>query len=300
MSGEYEVLGGIYIVYNNICERNYRHNIHFDEASHIYEINHCQKGRFECELKDGTITYMSPGDFSINVLNNSPMESLFPIGFYSGITIYIDVSKFDEEAIVLQQIFEINYEKILSHICEGERLFIKRSSDEVHHIFCEIYNASPNNNIKTYLKIKIQELFHYLNKVRDFKTNSDRKYYMKSNINVIKNINKFINNNYFKHYTYKSLSDLFDIKMTTMKQCYKFVYNETINETIRNRRLKEAANLLRDTNKSITEIAVAVGYSDYSSFSKAFKKEYGIFPTGYKSCLLGHNASKKTRLINDI
>ena len=69
---------------------------------------------------------MSPGDFSINIVNNSPVQSLFPIGFYSGITIYIDISKFDKEVLSLQQIFQIDYEQILNHICEKKKLFIKR------------------------------------------------------------------------------------------------------------------------------------------------------------------------------
>lgn len=67
-----------------------------------------------------------------------------------------------------------------------------------------------------------------------------------------------------------------------MKNCYKNVFGETVNDTIIKKRLAVAANLLRQSSLSISEIALNVGYTDHSKFSNAFKKKYNLTPSEYK------------------
>jgi signal transduction histidine kinase/ligand-binding sensor domain-containing protein/CheY-like chemotaxis protein/AraC-like DNA-binding protein len=52
---------------------------------------------------------------------------------------------------------------------------------------------------------------------------------------------------------------------------------------IRNIRLKQAAELLKEKKMNITQIAYAVGFANQTHFSTAFKKFYGISPTEYIS-----------------
>ena len=47
-------------------------------------------------------------------------------------------------------------------------------------------------------------------------------------------------------------------------------------------RMRRAIELLRDREKTMTEIARALGYSDQYSFSKAFKKHYGEPPSAFR------------------
>lgn len=48
-------------------------------------------------------------------------------------------------------------------------------------------------------------------------------------------------------------------------------------------RLERAAQLLRETDMLIGNVAFAVGYSDALSFSKAFKQKYQVSPSEYKA-----------------
>ncbi len=52
---------------------------------------------------------------------------------------------------------------------------------------------------------------------------------------------------------------------------------------IRNVRLKRAANLLRNHADSVAQIGFSVGFEDQSYFSKAFKREFGVSPSEYRS-----------------
>ena len=56
----------------------------------------------------------------------------------------------------------------------------------------------------------------------------------------------------------------------------------TINHLITQKRLQQAKVLLRNTDKSISEIAEAVGFVNYNYFSRIFKKYYHMSPRDYR------------------
>ncbi|TMM29417.1 AraC family transcriptional regulator [Polaribacter aestuariivivens] len=64
---------------------------------------------------------------------------------------------------------------------------------------------------------------------------------------------------------------------------FSLVVEETPNNFIIRKRIESAASsLLHQKEKTITEVAEAVGFGNLSSFSKAFKKFYGISPNKFK------------------
>lgn len=278
----YEIFKGVRVFYNDIHTSKITSSI--TEASfneRRYEINHCREGRFECVLRDGTVTYMEAGDFAINLMSNSSKESFFPISHYHGVTFCITPSEFDEELHLLEKMFEINYEGVLAELCQDNKLFIQRATSEIEHIFFEMYKV-PDDIIIGYLKVKFQELFLYLTTVNNNTAYGDRQYFVKSNIEIAKKINEYVLQNFNRALTYEKLSKKFHIKITTMKNCYKSIYGETVNDTIIKKRLEVAASLLKDSSLSITGIALRVGYTDHSKFSNAFKKKYNLTPSEYK------------------
>jgi ligand-binding sensor domain-containing protein/signal transduction histidine kinase/CheY-like chemotaxis protein len=62
----------------------------------------------------------------------------------------------------------------------------------------------------------------------------------------------------------------------------KKLVNLSASEFIRHIRLQKAADLLRTTDNTITEIAYKVGYSDANYFSRSFKEQYQVNPTEFK------------------
>lgn len=61
----------------------------------------------------------------------------------------------------------------------------------------------------------------------------------------------------------------------------KALTNLSINEFIRNIRLKKAAHLLATSNNTISEIAYQVGFGDPNYFTKCFVKLYGYTPSDF-------------------
>ena len=76
-----------------------------------------------------------------------------------------------------------------------------------------------------------------------------------------------------------------DLGICKTKLCQlasKISPGQTINHLITQTRMQQAKNLLRNTDKSISEIAEDVGISNYNYFSRIFKKRFGISPREYR------------------
>ncbi|CAH2933994.1 MAG: Transcriptional regulator, AraC family [uncultured Paraburkholderia sp.] len=57
---------------------------------------------------------------------------------------------------------------------------------------------------------------------------------------------------------------------------------ETPHQYVTRLRLEEAARLLRSTDQTVLQIAIAVGYENASHFSVQFKRDYGVTPLAYR------------------
>lgn len=84
------------------------------------------------------------------------------------------------------------------------------------------------------------------------------------------------------HYTMDELAERFDLSVSALKKCFKGVYGTAIFTYMRNFRMDMAAALLVQTDKSVTEIASKVGYTNSSKFSEAFKSVKGKTPLEFR------------------
>ncbi len=69
---------------------------------------------------------------------------------------------------------------------------------------------------------------------------------------------------------------------TTFYKKIKSLTTYSANDLIKIVRLKKAAQLLRTSNKSITEIYYDTGFNNGSYFASCFQKQYGVLPSDYR------------------
>jgi len=63
---------------------------------------------------------------------------------------------------------------------------------------------------------------------------------------------------------------------------FRRAFGETPHQYLLTRRLERAAALLRDTDRSVTEICFAVGLSSVGSFTTSFRRVHGTTPLTYR------------------
>jgi len=64
---------------------------------------------------------------------------------------------------------------------------------------------------------------------------------------------------------------------------FRRAFGETPHQYLLTRRLERAAALLRNTDRSVAEICLAVGLRSVGSFTTSFGRAYGVSPTVYRA-----------------
>nr|WP_284046817.1 ATP-binding protein [Gelidibacter japonicus] len=96
---------------------------------------------------------------------------------------------------------------------------------------------------------------------------------------LIRKLNSELNNPEFK---LDSLADTFNMSYSVIyRKCQKLT-GKTIIDLFRLMRLKKAAILISKNGYSISEACFAVGFNDTKYFSRSFKEEFNITPSGFK------------------
>ena len=83
-------------------------------------------------------------------------------------------------------------------------------------------------------------------------------------------------------YTIEELSAQFHINPTTLKTEFKRIYGQPIAAYMKSYRMQHAAQMLRQTEASIANIAAALGYENQSKFSQAFRDVMGVLPKDFR------------------
>lgn len=101
--------------------------------------------------------------------------------------------------------------------------------------------------------------------------------------NVINKIISYIDANYSdQNIGLTSLSESFNLSVSYLSYLFKEQTGTKFNEYLNSVRIENACKLLKNTNVSINEISLKVGYSNVVSFNRAFKRIYNMSPGQYR------------------
>jgi AraC-like DNA-binding protein len=64
---------------------------------------------------------------------------------------------------------------------------------------------------------------------------------------------------------------------------FRRAFGETPHQYLLTRRLERAAELLRNTDRSVADVCFSVGLRSIGSFTTSFRRSYGLSPTEYRA-----------------
>lgn len=100
--------------------------------------------------------------------------------------------------------------------------------------------------------------------------------------NVVEEAKEYIAGHYNKDVSLDDISRRVNISPYYFSKIFKEETGQNFIEYLTNVRIDKAKELLKDTNYTMKEICVMVGYQDPNYFSRSFKKNVGVTPTEYK------------------
>lgn len=103
-----------------------------------------------------------------------------------------------------------------------------------------------------------------------------------STVNKIRLAMKYIQAHFYEDIIVNELAYMFAMNPNYFSKVFKKEMGTTVINYISDLRIKNACELLKETNASIIEIAKSVGYQDNQYFYRVFKKKTGRTPLAYR------------------
>lgn len=249
--------------------------------SNILEIAFCQAGRFECEYKHGYVTYLGEGDFAVSILSPEQEPPAFPIGYYDGIAIIVDM---DITGPIFENIVEgvsIDLNELAHKFCAGHCCSVVKTPPNLLHVFQEICDAKDTAPMG-YLRLKVLESFFLLSQMLPQENFETAAYYSAAQIKKVKALKAELMEHLDIKETLKSMAIRYGMSLTALKDCFKAVYGKPIHAFQREYKMQAATRLLITTEMSVAEISGRLGYENPNKFSTAFKEVLGLAPSEYR------------------
>jgi AraC family transcriptional regulator len=99
----------------------------------------------------------------------------------------------------------------------------------------------------------------------------------------LKIVTEIIHDRFSENLTLDEIAECAGVHPVYLSRVFRRHYRCTIGDYIRRLRVEYASQQILKTKATLLEIALRAGFSDQSHFSRIFKRQMGITPTGYRA-----------------
>lgn len=93
----------------------------------------------------------------------------------------------------------------------------------------------------------------------------------------------YISENIYQELKVTDIAEKFGYNAKYLSHVFNCITGTSLKQFVLQKKVAEANFMLMDTNKTVREISVCLGFSDYHNFMKTYKKLTGLTPTGYRN-----------------
>ena len=271
----YTVFPGIELIYNDIHTDLplQQHN-----RDSILAVNHCHEGRIEYQNGEESF-FLAPGDLSVSRTSDELTVARFPTGHYHGITVQIDTARSPDCLSCILEDVDVRISTLSEKFCAFSPWFAARSSASIEHVFSELYHVPPEIR-KGYFKVKILELFLFLSALP---VEPMRQSYSHAQVALAKKVSEYLLDNTERKITITDLSHRFGASPSLINSSFRGVYGMPPASFLRAQKMHAAAKLLRESDRTVLDVAGQFGYENASKFAKAFRDVIGVSPNSYRA-----------------
>ena len=162
----------------------------------------------------------------------------------------------------------------------GEPVFSLEHPESCIHLLDEIFGIASSDDYIRDMKIneKLSSLLTLIMS-KSWNPGKIRSSQKRSELSAIK---AWLDENYSAKISLDELSNQFYIDKFYLSKIFKEKYGITINAYVSQKRITEAKQLLRFSDKTIEQISCEIGISDPNYFTRLFRKIEGITPGEYR------------------
>ncbi len=243
-------------------------------------------------IKDHTLVYVYSGELEIvengNVIKVGPGECAFlrrdnrvqyakqPVGeeAYAGIFM-----KFKRN--VLREVFQsMDFSRIPQDVKRPRESVVKITQrPDVSSLFQSMtpYFYSDTEPTEELMQLKVREGIYILLNINPGFYASLFDFTEPWKIDIL----EFLNENFMYDLSMEEIASFTGRSLSTFKRDFQKISDLSPQKWLIQKRLEAARELLREKNKSVTDVYVEVGFKNFSHFSQAFRKQFGVPPSEF-------------------
>ena len=252
-----------------------------NEMRNVLEIRHYQEGRVEFEFEGDKVFHLQQYEFCVNGMLNMPARYSFPFDYCSGLSLVLDKNSMTEVTRSQLALFQIDISVLEEDLDTAHQWYICKTPPSMCHVFEELY-AAKEHETSQYFRIKVLELLYHATKLRK----EDRvaaTYYAREHIEIVKRVRKAMLKDLSRSTPLEQFLRGEAISTVTFQTIFKQIYGRSPYAYLKHYRMNSAAVQLRESNESINQIALSLGYSNASKFARAFRDVFGVLPKDYRT-----------------
>lgn len=252
-----------------------------NEMRNVLEIRHYQEGRVEFEFEGDKVFHLQQDEFCVNGMLNMPARYSFPFDYCSGLSLVLDKNSMTEATRSQLALFQIDISVLEEDLDTAHQWYICKTPPSMCHVFEELY-AAKEHETSQYFRIKVLELLYHATKLRK----EDRvaaTYYAREHIEIVKRVRKAMLKDLSRSTPLEQFLRGEAISTVTFQTIFKQIYGRSPYAYLKHYRMNSAAVQLRESNESINQIALSLGYSNASKFARAFRDVFGVLPKDYRT-----------------
>ena len=252
-----------------------------NEMRNVLEIRHYQEGRVEFEFEGDKVFHLQQDEFCVNGMLNMPARYSFPFDYCSGLSLVLDKNSMTEVTRSQLALFQIDISVLEEDLDTAHQWYICKTPPSMCHGFEEWY-AAKEHETSQYFRIKVLELLYHATKLRK----EDRvaaTYYAREHIEIVKRVRKAMLKDLSRSTPLEQFLRGEAISTVTFQTIFKQIYGRSPYAYLKHYRMNSAAVQLRESNESINQIALSLGYSNASKFARAFRDVFGVLPKDYRT-----------------
>ena len=272
-----------YLAKNNILKK-------IDDFSYAKYVSHMPQTKNEVEITSNVLIYVTKGYKILHTMfGDYRIEAESFLFLKSGTYVMSEVLDeryeaflfFYSDAMLIDFIDKYDVEKNEQLKSKQDDICVLKHIDTFSNVILSFIPYFEENGTNSdMLKIKFEELFL---KILTSKDSRVFKNYLSQIYNSDTKFKKKIERNYADFTTVKEMANHFKMNENAFRARFQKLFKETPKRWINNKKLTKAKLLLEKSDKTVTEVAREVGYSDLAWFSQKFKQKFGISPKECKN-----------------
>ena len=249
------------------------------EGESVLRVYVCRRGRLLFRAASGEVQSIRAGELaawkegSFRAVLPEPEEG------FAGFVLRAELRQLTEQPPGSLLGTDITGERLYDLYCAQEAMTCCKAEDGLNAIL-DFFYAQQEKTAMAWRRLGAQALLLWLGQrgsdVPDAPDDSSEQ------VRIVREVHAFLTQNLDTRVTIEELSRQYLMNPTTLKQVFKSVYGASLAAHMKEHRMGKAAQLLRETDESVAEIARAVGYESQSKFTAAFKEYFGVLPKEYR------------------